>query len=147
MAQEYEEYGVPTFRPACWQFTASGGTYYFTWHELNGGFADGNPHRPYGLIQPVLASGLDLIRVRHGRAIYMSSGYRCPHGNDDAGGVSDSAHMYGRAADLFDWAGRWNADVEWDFEAFQALRQIAIQTGASALQWDSYKDHHLHIRY
>ena len=43
---------------------------------------------------------LDPIRERWGLPIRITSGYRCPELNDEVGGVEDSYHMEGCAADI-----------------------------------------------
>lgn len=43
---------------------------------------------------------LDEIREAYGAPIRVSSGYRSPRLNKAVGGVSDSQHLYGLAADL-----------------------------------------------
>lgn len=47
-----------------------------------------------------LASYLDGIREKLGIPILVSSGYRCPLLNKSVGGVSNSQHLKGLAADL-----------------------------------------------
>lgn len=44
---------------------------------------------------------LDDIRQRYGSPIRINSGYRCPELNKAVGGVSNSQHCKGQAADLF----------------------------------------------
>ena len=43
---------------------------------------------------------LDPVRERWGVPIYVNSGYRCPELNEEVGGVEDSWHMQGCAADI-----------------------------------------------
>ena len=43
---------------------------------------------------------LDPARERLGKPIYVNSGYRCPELNRKVGGVANSYHLQGRAADL-----------------------------------------------
>jgi hypothetical protein len=44
---------------------------------------------------------LELIRMTCGsKSVIVSSGYRCPELNRAVGGVADSAHIYGLAADI-----------------------------------------------
>ena len=44
---------------------------------------------------------LDPLRERLGKPILINSGYRCPALNDAVGGVDNSNHLIGCAADLF----------------------------------------------
>lgn len=43
---------------------------------------------------------LEPLRVKFSRPILVNSGYRCPQVNKGVGGVSNSYHLYGRAADI-----------------------------------------------
>lgn len=43
---------------------------------------------------------LDAIREDFGKPIYVNSGYRCPKLNNLVGGVENSAHLQGLAADI-----------------------------------------------
>ncbi|WP_419950102.1 D-Ala-D-Ala carboxypeptidase family metallohydrolase [Candidatus Palauibacter sp.] len=147
---EYEDYGV-TFRPTCWDFVSTGGGANFTWKELNGGFSNGNPHKPWGLgsVNTTLLPGLQATRRIYGHAIVVTSGYRCPHGNQDAGGVPQSNHMEGIAADMRSVWSRWSK------AEFNVLKEAArdangrpmITDDGSEITWDTYDDHHLHINY
>ena len=48
----------------------------------------------------VLANGLEQIRALLGQPMHIDSGYRCPALNKAVGGVPDSAHIQGYAADF-----------------------------------------------
>lgn len=52
-------------------------------------------------IATTLVQTLQDIRNKHGKPITITSGYRCPVGNKQAGGVSKSKHMEGLAADFY----------------------------------------------
>jgi len=43
---------------------------------------------------------LDAIREEYGKPMVVSSGYRCKKHNDEVGGVPESAHVDGIAADI-----------------------------------------------
>ncbi len=43
---------------------------------------------------------LDPIRELYGKPLYINSGYRCPKLNKAVGGVANSEHQYGYAADI-----------------------------------------------
>ena len=48
-----------------------------------------------------LCGVLEKVRTLCGdHPVQINSGYRCPELNDEVGGVSDSAHLYGLAADI-----------------------------------------------
>lgn len=52
------------------------------------------------LVDDALVDLLEQIREAAGGAVTINSGYRSPAHNSDAGGVSNSQHLYGRAADI-----------------------------------------------
>ncbi len=52
------------------------------------------------LVDPRLVEALQLLRDKIGHPITVISGYRCFFHNRDVGGVSDSQHLLGRAADV-----------------------------------------------
>ena len=53
----------------------------------------------YGLV-PDLMHKLDRARELYGFPIYITSGFRTPIENEAVGGVKNSAHLTGQAADL-----------------------------------------------
>lgn len=55
---------------------------------------------PPGGISAVLMAKLDELRERAGAPIIVTSGYRCPTHNRAVGGVSNSQHVRGTAADI-----------------------------------------------
>lgn len=55
---------------------------------------------PAGM-SPVLLQKLDDLREMLGRPIIVSSGYRCPVHNENVGGVPNSQHVLGKAADIW----------------------------------------------
>jgi hypothetical protein len=142
----YQEYRNPAhgnvFRPTCADFKSSGGSTNFTWTELNGGFSNGNPHNPWGIVNSSLTTGLQATRANYDRGgIRLTSAYRCPEGNQAVGGVANSSHTYGRAADMY------SSSHTWTEEEFALLRTAALNTGNTTelLTWDSYPtDRHLH---
>ncbi len=140
MISEYPEYGVNWTPSSCSDLASSGGSAHFSWSELNGGFEEGNPHSPWGIVRGELTAGLEATRSNYNRGgIRISSGYRCPHGNHQVGGVAQSIHMKGRAADMF------SADHEWTDQEFNLLRDAAEATGpVESFFWNTYADHHYH---
>lgn len=48
----------------------------------------------------ILFDHFETIRIKWGRSIPISSGYRCPEWNRKVGGVLNSVHMFGLALDL-----------------------------------------------
>ena len=51
-------------------------------------------------LEVLIAELLDPVREAWGKPIRVNSGYRCPKLNKAVGGVSNSQHMKGEAADL-----------------------------------------------
>jgi len=73
-------------------------------------------------ISPRLMNVLDAIRERIGKPITIDSGYRCPMHNREVGGVPNSQHCDGTAADLtYD-----GIDVDY-------LAQVAEDCGADGI--------------
>lgn len=74
---------------------------YFNESELacNGPECEGMNNVGEG-ISPRLMNVLDAIRSVIGQPIYVNSGYRCPVHNANVGGVPNSQHVDGTAADL-----------------------------------------------
>lgn len=139
MIEEYRA-GQVAWTPVCSDFASSGGTTHFSWSELNGHFQDGNPHPPWGIVRQSLMTGLEETRANYNRGgLRLTSGYRCPHGNAQVGGVQQSLHMHGRASDMF------SLDHPWTEEEFNRVRQAALLAGAvEALFWNTYTDRHFH---
>ena len=143
--------------PSCGQFSNSGGNEEFSWQELMGGRGSGNEmkHRQqpllsleqspkYGIIQSSLLTGITAIRnyyyERYHTGIPVSSGYRCPVGNDKNNSEFEttSRHMFGMAADLSTARSRSRCLL------FNDIRAEV----ANNLQWescDTYSDFHLHV--
>lgn len=139
MKEEYRG-GQVAWTPDCSDFTDSGGSTHFSWSELNGGFTNGNPHSPWSIVRTILTDGLEDTRTNYNRGgIQLTSGYRCPHGNANVGGVQQSRHMFGVAADMY------SAQHQWTEEEFDLLRNAANLTNPDELFfWHTYTDHHLH---
>ena len=62
---------------------------------------DGKPS-PYGPmhVKQELVDFLNLLRLRFGHALIVNSGYRSPEHNKAVGGVPNSQHVKGLAADI-----------------------------------------------
>ena len=52
------------------------------------------------LVQPELINKLELLRRLVGKPVLVNSGYRCPTHNRAVGGVVNSFHLRGKAADI-----------------------------------------------
>ena len=70
-------------------------------------------------LEALIVNCLDPIRRIYGRPVIVSSGYRCPKLNALVGGVSNSQHTKGEAADLVPASGG----------SLAALARAAIQFG------------------
>lgn len=53
------------------------------------------------VINPQLLIGLELLREYVGKPIVVTCGYRCPRHNAEVGGVENSYHTKGMAADIY----------------------------------------------
>lgn len=56
---------------------------------------------PANGMNQILLDKLDDMREKIGMPIIISCGYRCPEHNAEVGGVSNSQHIYGNAADIY----------------------------------------------
>lgn len=74
------------------------------------------------IIDKRLVDVLDRIRERLGVPITVNSGYRCPEHNAEVGGVSDSQHVLGTAA-----------DITYDGVDVDTLAEIAEECGADGI--------------
>ena len=138
-----------TIRPECEDFSNSGGSTHFSWDEINGKHSPttvvrGNPHLPWAMVTQGLRNGLDSIVANHSDfdGILLTSGYRCPHGNQIVGGVANSYHTHGRAADL--WRNGWTESE------YNEVRDVARDAGALSdelFDYTFYSDHHLHVAF
>lgn len=61
---------------------------------------DGQPSPFETVVQKELIVRLNAIRSRFGKSIIINSGYRSPEHNKAVGGVSNSQHVLGTAADI-----------------------------------------------
>jgi len=75
-------------------------TPHFTLEELLCKCGKCTPPAPVVANLKRLAPVLEKIRIALGKPVIVNSGYRCPHRNAEAGGVADSQHVKGTAADL-----------------------------------------------
>lgn len=53
------------------------------------------------IVNTQLVGVLEFIRARFMRPVHILSGNRCPAHNAECGGVGDSQHLYGKAADIY----------------------------------------------
>jgi uncharacterized protein YcbK (DUF882 family) len=64
-------------------------------------FRPGRHSYEYIRLSPALVLALEEIRTRAGRPVTVTSGYRPPDYNREVGGVSNSCHIDGLAADIY----------------------------------------------
>ena len=83
--------------------------------------SDGHPILDH-IIDKRLVDVLDAIRERIGKPIEVLSGYRCPIHNEEVGGVPNSQHVEGTAA-----------DITYDGINVDYLAEVAEECGADAL--------------
>lgn len=79
-----------------------------------------------------LVQFLDALRRDYGKPVYVSSGFRCPRLNTLVGGVPNSVHMRGWAADVYatDMAGFISFIKSW--APGKAFDQIIIETSKTS---------------
>jgi hypothetical protein len=64
----------------------------------------------WAIITPALLNGLEAVRALYGKQMLITSGYRTPAHNKQVGGVVDSTHIRGLAADIAaSNCTQWNA--------------------------------------
>jgi uncharacterized protein YcbK (DUF882 family) len=76
----------------------------------------------YLVVNPILIRLLESIRETFGKPVNVLSGCRCEQHNINIGGVSDSQHLYGTAADIY----IEGVDVDW-------LADVVTQKGADGV--------------
>lgn len=69
---------------------------------------------------------LDPLREHWGLPIRVTSGYRCPELNDEVGGVEDSYHMDGCAADISAHDPERNVELMSLIRAMQLVGKLAL---------------------
>ncbi len=77
---------------------------YFTLKELtktSTGFPNIPDEEQTGNLECLVERLLDPVREQMARPVYVSSGFRCPYVNELVGGVPNSQHLTGEAADIY----------------------------------------------
>ena len=88
------------------------------------------------VIDKRLVDLLDAIRERIGKPIEVLSGYRCPEHNAEVGGVPNSQHVEGTAA-----------DITYDGINVDYLAQVAEECGADGIGCYYHQDFvHVDVR-
>lgn len=108
---------------------------YFTREEFRcqcgGRYCDGFPAEP----KEALVRIADQLRKNLGVPITVVSGLRCPQHNANVGGVANSQHMYGEAADIYA-GGISQARVETELDAIGGVRYHYPIAGSSNVHFD-----------
>lgn len=108
---------------------------YFTREEFRckcgGRYCSGFPAEP----REQLVRIADRLRKNLGVPITVVSGLRCPQHNAAVGGVPDSQHMYGEAADIYA-AGCSQAQVEAELDRIGGVRYHYPIDGSSNVHFD-----------
>ena len=111
------------------------GIKYFTREEFRckcgGKYCDGFPAEP----KEAMVRIAEQLRKNLGVPITIVSGLRCPKWNAIQGGVDNSQHMYGEAADIYA-AGRTQATVEAELDRIGGVRYHYAITGSSNVHFD-----------
>lgn len=84
-------------------------------------------------ISPVLLNRLDRLRETYGKPIYVSCMYRCPDHNAKVGGVSNSQHVLGAAADIY-------VDGDYEFFYHNSFRRMGHGESCGCLQKELMRD-------
>lgn len=86
-------------------------------------------------LEMLIENCLDPVRSIYGRAIIVSSGYRCTSLNQIVGGVKNSQHLTGEAADLVPATGGSLADIFRAVLKHRRFDQLIIERNASGKRW------------
>lgn len=93
-------------------------------------------------LQKLCETVLEPLRIRYGKPIIVSSGYRCPTLNKLVGGAKNSDHKFGAAADI-----RSVSDsIEDNMKLFKAAKQLIDEGEITVRQLiDEYNMNWIHI--
>ncbi len=117
---------IPARNQFCQATNPACSSAHFSYEELTV-----NDYYPWAIITPALLNGLEIVRASYGLPMLITSGYRTPANNKRVGGVVDSQHIYGMAADIAATCPEWDD-----------LAAIALQKGA----WvEGYCDGKTHV--
>ena len=83
---------------------------------------------------------LDPLRELYGKPIHISSGYRCPRLNKAVGGVANSQHLTGQAADINQGSHEENRRLFIYLEEYCAFDQLLWENGGAWIHVSFRKD-------
>ena len=96
-------------------------------------------------VDPRLVKGLQKFREALGEPLFISSGYRCPKHNRAVGGRGASAHLSGKAADvfahgftateLFRRAAAFSAFRNWNIGVYPDRHFLHLEVGTQPKRW------------
>jgi len=86
-------------------------------------------------IEALVDNVLDPARERLGRPIMVNSGYRCPIHNRKVGGVANSQHLKGEAADITAGSPDGNAQLVQIIKALGKYDQLIIYPNFIHMSW------------
>ena len=103
------------------------------------------PRAAHTMLTILVEQLLDPIRRRYGAPIIVTSGYRCPALNTAVGGVTNSHHIVGCAADIVGREGRGGSP---NLALFHLIIQMQREGAIRFTQLIAEKDYRwLHISY
>lgn len=83
---------------------------------------------------------LDPLRELYGKPIHISSGYRCPRLNKAVGGVANSQHLTGQAADINQGSHEENRRLFIYLEEYCTFDQLLWENGGAWIHCSYRKD-------
>ena len=83
---------------------------------------------------------LDPLRELYGKPIHISSGYRCPRLNKAVGGVANSQHLTGQAADINQGSHEENRRLFICLEEYCTFDQLLWENGGAWIHVSFRKD-------
>lgn len=83
---------------------------------------------------------LDPLRELYGKPIHISSGYRCPRLNKAVGGVANSQHLTGQAADINQGSHEENRRLFIYLEEYCTFDQLLWENGGAWVHVSFRKD-------
>ena len=100
MRDTLQEEGVGLFQEKKEKYEQEDGSMEFNYFDIEDFYCNCEREHDEEFVDPKLVSFLDIARDYAGIPFVITSGYRCAEHNRDIGGVSDSAHLKGKAADI-----------------------------------------------
>ena len=121
---------------------------------VSGNGTENGAHGSYGYVDPDIKALYGevksfLVSKKIYNTLNVNSGWRCPNGNSRVSTASDSAHKYGRAADIQIYDdydnGVWTDDLKDAIVAFNEDARPGAYSYAKARNSTKRKTGHVHI--